>query len=176
MRTASTLAVLIAMLSALPALGQEASREDFKSLCSDMVGRWVGDVTWIADWPGLGKKGDKVTGYWLGKVAEDGNLLTGKFFGGNGSETSMGYFDSAEKRIRWLAVDAGGTVMRGIFYRKGGKWMQEQEVTLPNGTKGSVKSVGTITEGGKTWTWEMNGKVGDDVIKNQKDVWRRVSK
>ena len=28
-----------------------------------MERRWIGEVVWVADWPGFGKKGDKFTGY-----------------------------------------------------------------------------------------------------------------
>lgn len=168
--------LLLAFSIADPALGQEATRGDFQKLCADMQGRWVGDVTWITDWPELGKKGDKVTAYWLGTVCEDGNVLNGKFMGGNGSETSMAYFDPAAKRIRSLAVDAGGSILRSIVYRKDGNWIQEQEVIKPDGTQGKLVCVGTITDGGNAWTWEFNGKIGDDEIKDQKDTWRRVSK
>ena len=72
-------------------------------------------------------------------------------------------------------VDTGGTVMSHIVYRRGAQWVQECDVTLPCGTKGRLENVATITDDGDTWTWTMNGKIGDDIIKDQKDVWRRVA-
>lgn len=32
-----------------------STREAFNDYCDAMVGRWVGEVTWVADWPGAGK-------------------------------------------------------------------------------------------------------------------------
>jgi hypothetical protein len=169
------MAVLAAMLITLPALGQDSTRKDFDKLCSDMVGRWVGDVTWITDWPGFGKKGDKVTAYWEGRMSEDGNVLIGKFLGGDGSSTGMIFYDAVAKKIRATTVTSAGSVEEAVCHRDGKNWVQLVQFKLPDGTKGKVKSVGTITDGGKTWTWTMNGKVGDDEIKDQQDVWRRVS-
>ena len=176
MRSVSTLAVLIAVLLARPVVGQETTREDFKKWCSHAEGRWIGDVTWITDWPGVGKKGDKVTAYWEGRLAEDGNMVIGRFVGGRGSETNVHYYDVAAKKIRCTGVNSGGTSFQSVVWSDDDKWVRVTDVTLPDGTKGQVKTVITITDGGKTGTWELNGKVGDDVIKDQKDIWRRVSK
>ena len=41
----------------------QSTRADFRKLCKAMEGRWIGEVVWVADWPGFGKKGDKFTGY-----------------------------------------------------------------------------------------------------------------
>ena len=41
----------------------QSTRADFKELCKAIEGRWIGEMVWVADWPGFGKKGDKFTGY-----------------------------------------------------------------------------------------------------------------
>ena len=176
MRSVSTLAVLIAVLLARPAIGQETTRDDFKKRCSLIEGRWIGDVTWVTDWPGFGKKGDKVTAYFEGRVTEDGNAVVTKFFGGSGSETGLVYYDAAAKRIHGNFVSSGGTVFRLTIWPDGDKWIHAVDVTLPDGTKGAMKNVFVFADDGKTLTIHRNGKIGDDVIKDQKDVWRRVSK
>jgi hypothetical protein len=175
MKAVTVCIILIAGLTP-SVLGQEATPEDFAKFCADIQGRWVGDVTWVIDWPGLGNKGEKVTAYWEGRTSLEGNLLLGKYHGGTGTDTGMTFFDPARKRIRAVSVNSGGTIMESIVYLQEGKWIQETEVTLPDGVKGRLKSIGTITDGGSTWTWEVNGKVGEDVVEDQKDVWRRVAK
>ena len=179
MRIASTATVLVTMLFALPvanlAVGQETTRQDFKKWYSQVQGRWIGDVTWVTDWPGLGKKGDNVTAYWRGRVSQDDNVMVINFFGGNGSETGLMYYDAAAKRTRGTFVSSGGTVGRLTNWPHGDKWIETVDVTLPDGTKGRIKSVFVFTADGKTVTILRNGKVGDDVIKDQKDIWRRVS-
>ena len=41
-----TLAVLTTVLFAVPAFGQESTREEFQEYCRMMEGRWIGDVIW----------------------------------------------------------------------------------------------------------------------------------
>ena len=176
MRSVSALAVLIVVLLAGPAIGQETTREDFKKWCSQGEGRWIGDTTWVTDWPGFGKKGDKVTTYFEGRVTEDGNAVVTRFFGGAGSSTGLVYYDAAARRIRATFVGTGGSVHRATLWRDGDNWRDIVDVTLPDGTKGTLNRVFIFTDSGNTWTMHTNGKVGDDVIKDQKDVWRRVSK
>ena len=176
MRSVSTLAVLIAVLLGRPAIGQETTREDFKKRCSLMEGRWIGDVTWNIDWPEFGKKGDQVTAYFEGRVTEDNNAVVTKFFGGSGSETGLIYYDAAAKRIHGNFGSSGGSVFRATFWPDGDKGLQTVDLTLPDGAKGTLNRVFIFTDGGNTWTMHTKGKVGDDVIKNQKEVWRHVSK
>ena len=82
-RTCCWIAGLILIVGARAGVAQETSEEEFKAYQSAMEGRWVGEVTWIADWPGVGKKGDKVTGYSAMRAAADGHALVGQFYGGN---------------------------------------------------------------------------------------------
>jgi hypothetical protein len=176
MRIKSIPAVLIAALCALPAFGQQTTREDFKGFCQVMAGRWVGDITWILDWPGVGKKGDKVTGYSENKVSEDGHALLGRFFGGKASSSSITVYDAGAKQIRANGVDSGGTVWTAIYYKKDGKWTSHETGSLPDGSKYDGLYSVTISEGGNTHTWTgsttTEGKKADELH----DVWRRVSK
>ncbi|MHB8899641.1 MAG: hypothetical protein ACYC6Y_12915 [Thermoguttaceae bacterium] len=176
MRLAASTTVLLVTVLSWPAFGQESSQKDFQDYCKALQGRWVGDVTWVADFPGLGQKGEKVTAYWEGRMSEDGSVLVGKFFGGNGSESSMTYFDAVEKKIKATAVDSGGTVTQILIYRKDGKWTQKGQASFRDGTVSKFTSVATISEDGKTWTWEGTGTVGDKPTADQHDVWRRVNK
>lgn len=120
LRTILVFSVVIASLAfvavfAAPASTQESSREDFQEYCKAVQGRWVGDVTWVADWPGLGKRGEKVTAYWQGTIAQDGNALIGKFYGGNGSSTGLTVFDAGAKQIKGMWVTSGGFVGHSLY-------------------------------------------------------------
>jgi hypothetical protein len=173
--TAWTTMFLVAVLAA-QASAQESTRQDFHEFCKAIQGRWVGDVTWVADWPGFGKRGDKVTAYWEGRLAEDGNILIGKFFGGDGSETSLIYFDAGAKQIRWTMVSSRGAVTQSVVYRKDGKWRQAGNGSLPDGTRTEYTSTAIISDDGNQWIWEGSGNVGGEPTADQHDVWRRVSK
>ena len=152
------------------------TRADFQKYCSLNEGRWIGNVTWVTDWPGFGKKGDKITAYYEARKSEDGNAVITRFLGGPGSETGLVFYDPAAKKIRSVTVSSGGTVFRATLTPVGDNWRQHVDVTLPDGTKGIMKNVLIFTDGGKTMTLHINGKVGDDVIKDRTIIWRCVSK
>ena len=103
-------AVMTVSLFAFEVIGQESSRADFKEHCDAFVGRWVGDVTWVADWPGLGKRGEKVTAYIEARYIEDGQAMLLKFFGGNGSATLLTVYDAGANQIKSTWVGSGGAV------------------------------------------------------------------
>jgi hypothetical protein len=168
-------ALLLTVLAS-SAFAQETTRDDFKEFCQTWQGRWVGDVTWVADWPGFGKRGEKVTAYWEGKVAEDGNVLIGKFFGGKGSSTGIVFFDQGAKRIKWLWIESGGRVGKSCMYKKDGNWVQEGSAVNPDGAKSEYISTITITDDGNKHTWTGKGTMDGKKIDDQNDVWRRVSK
>ncbi|MGI6418826.1 MAG: hypothetical protein ACOX1P_24525, partial [Thermoguttaceae bacterium] len=153
-----TAPLLIAL--AAPAFTQESTREDFKEYCRLLQGRWVGDVTWVADWPGFGKKGEKVTAYCETKIVEDGNVMIQRFFGGPGSGTGLYAYDATVKQIRLMWADSAGAMSQGIVFKKEGKWCEKASGSLADGTKTQGVSILTITGNGKTFTWTGTGSVG----------------
>ena len=155
--------------------GQASTREDFTLYCAQNQGRWICDVTWVTDWPGAGKKGDKVTGYWRGTVAEDGHVMVTNFVGGAGSDSGLIYYDAAAKRIRATVVSSGGTVFKATIWRDGTNWKETVDVTLADGTKGKFTRMFVYSDGGKTLTVHIDGKLGNEVIKDQQDIARRLS-
>jgi hypothetical protein len=177
MRIRLIFVVLFVAIIVLPAMGQQATRSDFNEYAKAMVGRWVGQVTWIADWPGLGKKGDKVTAYYEAKLSEDGNALLTKYFGGNGSSSSIVVYDAAAKQIKEIGVDSGGTLSINMYSKASAtKWLQTSTGSLADGSKVEGKYEANITDNGNTWTWTGTTTIGGKKQDNLHDVWRHVSK
>ncbi|MGI6418828.1 MAG: hypothetical protein ACOX1P_24535 [Thermoguttaceae bacterium] len=173
--TISTLFVLAAL--AAPVSAQESNREDFNEFCKAIGGRWVGEVTWIVDWPGIGKKGDKVTCYAELTVVEDGHAMTGRWWGGAGSGTGLCYFDAAAKQIMWIWVNSGGAVSQGTIAKKGkSSWVESTSGCLPDGTKLTHTSTLTFSDDGNTHTYLGGGTAGDKKTDPRHDVWRRAGK
>ena len=169
--------ILTIFMSTSALIGQTSSRAEFEEYCKTWEGRWIGDVTWIADWPGMGKKGDKVTGYFESKIIADGNALSGVFYGGNGMETSIQYFDPGTKQIKGVAVSSGGTIFHWVVFKKEGKWqIFDTASSLPDGRKFEGKGTLTISNGGKTLAWAGTATIGGEKSDPWQDVWRRVSK
>ncbi len=118
------------------AMGQQSSREDFKEFCDAFQGRWVGKVTWVADWPGLGKRGETVTAYIEARYIEDGQGMLLKFFGGNGSATLLTAYDARAKQIKSMWVGSGGGVTHTVIQKQNGKWVEKGTGSLVDGRKG----------------------------------------
>ncbi|MCU0960554.1 MAG: hypothetical protein MUF48_10670 [Pirellulaceae bacterium] len=172
---ATTIAILLTIL-VWPSYSQEVTRKDFQEFCEVMQGRWVGDVTWVADWPGLGKQGEKVTAYSENTVAQDGNVMVTKFYGGNGSAIGLVAFDALAKHIKGMFVVSGGFVGHTTVQKVDGKWVEKGIGSTPDGTKNEWTCTLTITDEGNTHTWTGTGTLGGEKVLDQHDVWRRASK
>jgi hypothetical protein len=171
----STTALLVAVFAA-PVFAQESTRDDFREFCQAWQGRWVGDVTWVADFPGFGRKGEKVTAYADCKTAHDGNALIVNYYGGNGSATWMVAFDAGAKQIKSLWVTSGGEVSHSTIYKDGKNWIEKGSGSKADGTKTQITYTVTITDGGNTHTWTGTTMIGGKEVDELRDVWHRVSK
>ena len=174
-RIAIVACVLVPVLTSA-ALAQDASRKDFDAFCQTLAGRWVGDVKLVADWPGEGKQGDKITSYAEWQRVADGNAMSLVYYGGTGSGVALLVYDAGEKRIRWTGVSSGGTVWNRVVYRKGELWINKLNGSLPDGKKILGELTVTISDDGKTHTWTGQVTVGGEKTDPVHDVWRRVSK
>lgn len=172
----SVLCLLLVLFTALPAFAQQSTREDFREYCQIVSGRWVGENPLEADWPGIGKRGEKLTIYSEAKVAEDGHVLVGRFFQGRGSGTEVLVYDAAAKQIRASGGDSGGTTWLFIVFKNDGKWTAKGTNTLADGTKYEGLYTLNISDNGSTHRWTgstlVPGKAPDAV----NNVYRRVSK
>ena len=173
--TTTSMLACFTLLLATPALAQESSRADFDELCVTMQGRWVGNVVWVADWPGFGKKGEKVKCYAEIKVVEDGNALLGRYYGGSGSGTWITFYDAASRKITQTGVGSGGTTRSSVYYKDNGKWIRSVEGSNPDGKKLKGDVTITISEDGNKHTWSGTTTIGGEPNDPLQDVWVRVS-
>jgi hypothetical protein len=179
MKTAASIALLLSahlVTGITPAFSQDSTRADFDSFCKAMEGRWVGDVVWIADWPGIGKKGDRVTCYCEIRIAEDGNALIGKFYGGEGSGTWLTVYDAAKKEIRETGVNSGGTQTTHIYKKNGdGTWTDKMSGSNADGSTIKGEFFVEISDKGNRHSWSGKSMTGGKPNDPLQDVWRRVS-
>jgi hypothetical protein len=172
------LAATIVMTCAISAISsaQEASREDFDDFCKMIQGRWIGNVTWVTDWPGLGRKGDQATCYLDARPMADGNGMLGQFYGGSGSETILWMYDPGAKRIRGTAVDSGGTVTRLTYHKDGEKWSEHGEGSLPDGKETKHKATMHVGDDGDSLVFKGSGTIDGKPTDDRNDTWTRVYK
>ena len=152
---------------------QKSTKEDFEAYAETQTGNWVGEVTWITDWPGLGKKGDKVTAYYEGQRVENGNGVVGRMFAGEGTGTSLLVYDAQAKKIMETVVTSGGSVWVSTVVREGEKFVSHSIGSNPDGTKVDTTSTLTLSDEGRTAVWAGTVTVGDEKT-TQKDTWRRT--
>ena len=79
--------------------GQTVSEKDYEEFRKMLTGRWVGEVKWVADWPGLGKKGETAICYLDVDQIEDGNAMVAKFYGGAGSGTVLWVYEAGASLV-----------------------------------------------------------------------------
>jgi hypothetical protein len=160
-------------ISALPAAAQQATRADFNEFAKALTGRWVGQVTFVADWPGQGKKGEKVTAYVEARLSENGNAITSEEAG---SASSIIVYDAAAQ-IRETNIDSGGTLQVNIYSKVSPtKWAQSTTGSTADASKIEGKYETNITDNGNTWNFSGTTMIGGKKQDDLHDVWRRVSK
>ncbi len=175
-RTSYLIAGLMLIVGARVGIAQQASEEEFKAYQSAMEGRWVGEITWIADWPGLGKKGDKVTGYASNRAAADGRASVGQFYGGNGTGRWLLVYDAGAKQIREMGFDSGGRTWTCLISRQGEHWRSQCAGSLVDGTKTEGDYMLTVSDDGNTHHWTGNTTIGGEAADPLQDVWTRVGR
>ena len=152
----------------------QATRADFKEFCKAMEGRWIGEVVWVADWPGLGKKGDKVTGYSDFKISHDGSVMQGRFNAGPGAGVGLYHYDAGKKQIQGRWVSSGGNVWNLVIYKKDGQWHEHETGSVADGSPIEMSSIRHISDDGKTQKRIGSVKVGGEDQDPLQDVWRYV--
>lgn len=142
-----------------------------------LAGRWVGDITLIADWPGLSKKkGEKIVSYKTVKWILDNNALQQEECVGETMGRSLHYWDPGSKKIKVFGVNSvGGTGLTTVWLQDG-KWVWEHEGLLPDGQK--LVGTGTIEvkDGEKTVIYQGKARLDGKDLLPYRDVYTRVSK
>jgi hypothetical protein len=170
------LVVAITLVGATTCSAQQATKEEFVEYSRMLEGRWIAEVTWVADWPGLGKKGEKVTAYTENTIAVEGNALIGIFYGGAGTGRILTTYDAGAKQIQGLVVTSGGTVWHFVVNKENGKWVMSSTGSNADGSKLEGKSTLTISDDGNTNTWTGSTIIGGKKVDEQRDVYRRAGK
>ena len=167
---------MLALSTASAALAQQSTFADFEAYSDALVGRWVGEVTWITDWPGLGKKGDKAVGHTEIRSEADGRVLLQSFYAGNGTSRSIVVFDAATGKIRETGSDSGGSTWECVISRQGRDWVSRCTGSLADGTPTEGENTLTISDNGNLHRWTGNNTVGGLQTDPLEDIWRRLSR
>lgn len=162
------------VLIASVALGAESGDSLLPEYGELVVGRWMADITLIADYPGVGKKGEKVVGHGVTRWAADRRGLESDWFGGPSAGKSLAFWDPAAKRIMQYGVDSGGNIVRFEIWKEGERWVFQCGEVLPDGSKTEGKGNIVVKDGGNTVVYEGTFTQNGEKLLPLHDVYKRV--
>lgn len=152
--------------------------EEFQEFGELVMGRWVVDIKFVADWPGedLGR-GDRLVGYSHFTWLVDKMAIQGMNVGGNNSGVYLMVWDAATKQIKSLGTGTSGSTLEVVTWKKsdgvygwritGGSLLDERTHS------GSGEWV--FSEDRKTMTIQGQTELGGAPLDPLKDVYRRLS-
>jgi hypothetical protein len=165
--------MMVAFLTA-SAAAQGVSQKEFDEFRKSVAGRWIGQVKWVTDWPGIGKKGDVATCYLDISEVEGGHAMIGKFYGGSASGTMLWAFNTGEKTITGTVVYSSGLVENLTYRKEDGTWVEIGSGTLPDGRKTESKSKLTFEDEGAIMRARGTGTVDGKPNDPRDDKWQRL--
>jgi hypothetical protein len=166
------LVLVVVPLWTSAAWAQDMSRKDFDEFRAAFRGTWVGQVRWVANWPGLGKQGELVTGYLEIRETENGNALIVRFQGGEGTGTGIWGYNPGEKTITARMIYSGGTISNITYKKDGGAWLETVSGFLPDGRKSESTSRLTLSDDGKSLRAQGTGTIDGVPNAPRDDKWQ----
>ncbi len=140
-----------------------------------LVGRWMGEVTLAYDYPGIGKKGEKLSEYDINTWATDKTALELEWFAGKTTGKGLIAWDAASKEIKGFSVDSSGRFGQFTFTKQGGKWVYSGTGSYIDGRRYETKGGLTVIDNGNGYIEEGTVIVGNE--KNDyRDTYKRISK
>jgi len=150
-----------------------ASILDFQRWCNAHQGLWMGEVTSVIGEDAFGTKKGSYTAYWQFELLEGGRVGSSRFSGNGKSGVGHTYYDPAEQEIVQINISSDGTIARSTITPDGSDWARQTTHTKPDGDQSQLSSNLTIDEGKGNITILISGKVGNEQITGQKNVWHR---
>ena len=172
--------VLVLAASLVVGQAEEAkapANEILKEFAAIVVGSWETETLLIEDWPGIGKKGDRVAATITIKPIVGAQALEGEFRVAGASGKWFTVWDPELKAIREFSVDSYGIVGENVITKEGGKWIGRGKSMAPDGVKRSGTNAMTVIDGGNSMVQEGSDQVRDgQALPAYRDVWKRTKK
>ncbi len=156
---------------------ETATAAEFEEFGNKVVGRWVDDITLIADWPGLKKKrGDKMVGYTTVRWAAGKKAIISNSVGGETTGLGLWTHDPISKKINVKIVDSAGSVLDAVVWKESeDKWAFRMTGSIADGRKQKGSGYIVFSDGGKTQTLSSNNMTLDgEGIGELNDVSHRL--
>lgn len=175
-RFLTSIATAIIALSLVgSAFGQTKTPTPLKEIGDVLVGRWTSEVVWAVDYPGLGKKGEKVMGYETMNWIIDGQALEGNWITGKTIGKFIIWWDASREQIKVLSLDSSGRTSEGTITKKGRTFIGKASGSFNDGRKVSYEWKTSLQDNGNTRI-ESGATILNGVRNEFRDVFKRVAK
>ncbi len=153
------------------------TREEFVEFGNLNAGRWVGDITLIADWPGISKKqGEKVNSHLTVNWIADGSALAEKESVAESEMTGIVMWHSDTKQIKAHRVTTAGDTSETVFWKQEGQWRWNHSGAVLGGKL--LVGSGTVVsqDNGNTLIFDGTLFLDGEKLPQYHDVYTRVNK
>lgn len=140
-----------------------------------IVGRWMIEVTWAVDYPGRGKKGEKVTGFDICDWVVDKTAIKCEGYAGETTGISLYWWDAESKSLKIVGLDSGGNWSEGTIAKTGSKLEASSSGNFADGRRVKYEWETTFANGGNTRV-ETGATILNGVRNEFRDVYERVGK
>ena len=168
------LTALLALALSAAAAPQQAGSAPLKDVGDLIVGRWVSEITWAVDYPGVGKKGEKVTGYDVCRWIADRTAVECEGFAGKTTSKTLLWWDAASKQVKIFGLDSGGNWSEGTFSKQGPKLVGATSGSFADGRRVEYKWEVTFQDNGNTRI-ETGATILGGVRNEFRDTYKRVA-
>lgn len=165
-------ALLAVALSASPTPQQAGT--PLKDVGDLIVGRWMAEVTWAVDYPGIGKKGEKVTGYNVCRWIVDRTAIECEWLLGETTGKAIYWWDAASKQVKVFGLDSGGNWDEGTISKQGPKLVVASSGSFADGRRVEYKWETTFQDNGNTRI-NTGATILGGVRNEFRDTYKRVA-
>lgn len=154
------------------ASGANAALKEFGD---HFIGRWITDITWAADLPGLGKEGERLKGYEIYRWIVDGKAVEDEWYLGPIVGKILHWWDAASRQIKIMGLDSSGRTWEGVITIQGEKFIGTAEGSLEDGQRFAYKWEVSFENNGNTQI-SAGVLILNGVQSEFRDVYKRVGK
>ncbi len=170
---------LMLLLIAVPFQAQSPVAQQVVTPLKDvgdlLVGQWTGGGTYAADYPGLGKKGDKFTVTYTCRWVSGQAAIECEGALNKSTSATFYWWNAVSKQVKYIGIDSSGRCREGIITKQGAKLLYEAQGNFADGRR---------FEGKGEMTFEGNGNIRIDAgavtlrgVRNEyRDTYKRVQK
>jgi hypothetical protein len=166
-------ALLAVAVSASPVPQQAGT--PLKDVGDLLVGSWTGEGTYAADYPGLGKKGEKFTSTYTCRWVSGQAAIECEGVLNKSTSATFYWWNAGSKQVKYIGMDSSGRCREGTITKQGAKLAWEAAGSFADGRRFEAKGESTFQDNGNTRI-EAGAVILNGVRNEYRDTYKRVLK